>query len=112
MCKSCGKSFHKAADCWEYNKKKYKWPSGYKTPGEKGISSTNEYGSITELLLMSVYNSYEFGCMKLSDDMSFASDTSILSDLNVFIAHIGETSDTTTFFDSLKMLRKQARKIQ
>ena len=55
---------------------------------------------------MEVDDNDEFGFMNLSDEMTFASGTSILRDPHLFIGDSGAISDTTSFLDGLKMLRK------
>ena len=60
----------------------------------------------TELLFMEVDDNYEFDFITLSDEMTFASGTSILRDPHLFIGDSGAISDTTPFLDGLKMLRK------
>ena len=90
-------------------KEKYRRPYDYKTAGEKGLLSVNGDGSSTESLFMTVGYNYEFGFMTLSDDMTFASDTSIVRDQNIFIADTGAMSDTTRFLDGLKNVEEASK---
>ena len=108
-CDNCSKIDHKIAECWELEKNKDKMNFGYKTTDEKEISSANDYVRGIGLLLMTVYDDYEFDFMTLIDDTTFVSDTSILREPNVFIDDTGATSDTTPFLYGLENA-EEARK--
>ena len=60
----------------------------------------------TEFLLMELDDSYQFGFMNLSDDMTFASETSIIREPDVFIADTGTMSDTTQFLYGLENVKE------
>ena len=84
-CNICGRSGHKAADCWEEDRNKEKRPEWFKTISERAMLAAGQPkdGDETEYVLTT------------TNGMEFRASAELLRDPNVFIGDTGASSDTT-----------------